>query len=179
MIKNNFFLFLFILIFINKSLCANNIGTINIEYILKNNIEYKEFLETLNKQSDNFKITLAELESDILKEKELIINEKLFLSDDQYNKRVNEYNILLNEFDKKVQDSDIFLTSNLDKNKNILISKIIEITKNISIEKGYDLIFSENNYFISSNSVDISNLVIQILAENKLNLKIFKKEELF
>ena len=178
MIKYKFFFFILIFLFSN-SLFANNIGTINIEYILKNNDEYNKFLKSLNAESEQFKNKLSIFEQKILNEKTSITNEKLFLSEVEYNERVSKYNLSLQEFDKKIKNFDNFLSANLDRNKNALINKIIEMSKKLSVEKGYDLIFSENNYFISSNSIDISDLIINNLNPIKLNLRMYTQEELF
>ena len=58
-------LFTFTFVFISIPLYANNLATINIEYIIENNIEFQNFLNNLNEEQN--------LMNDIFKKKKITI----------------------------------------------------------------------------------------------------------
>ena len=58
-------LFTFTFFFISVPLYANNLATINIEYIIENNIEFQNFLNNLNEEQN--------LMNDIFKKKKFTI----------------------------------------------------------------------------------------------------------
>ena len=61
---------------------------------------------------------------------------------------------------------------NIDKNKEIVINEIIEITKTLSRNNNFDIILNEDQYFLASDDVDISKQIIEILNKKKLNLEV-------
>ena len=63
---------------------------------------------------------------------------------------------------------------NIEKNKEIVINEIIEITKMLSRDKNFDIILNEDQYFLASDGVDISNQIIEILNKKKLNLEVIE-----
>ena len=59
----------------------------------------------------------------------------------------------------------------IESNKDIILAKILEILKEISIKNQYDIILSEDNYFIASDNIDISEIVIKKLNSISTELK--------
>ena len=59
----------------------------------------------------------------------------------------------------------------IERNKDIILAKILEILKEISIKNQYDIILSEDNYFIASDNIDISEIVIKKLNSISTELK--------
>ena len=172
-------LFTFSFVFISIPLYANNLATINIEYIIENNIEFQNFLNNLNKEQ--------KLMNDIFKKKNLQLeNEKKEIEDLQLILNTQEINIKNNLFIKKVEEFnaeikqfDYYINKNIEINQNIIINKIIKIASDISNSQNIDIVFDETNFFISSDKINISKLVIeQLTLENEPYL-ITPKEDLF
>ena len=61
---------------------------------------------------------------------------------------------------------------NMERNKEVVISEIIEITKVLSRNKNFDIILNEDQYFLASDNIDISKQIIEILNKKKLNLEV-------
>ena len=172
-------LFTFTFVFISTPLYANNLATINIEYIIEKNIEFQNFLNNLNEEQ--------ELMNDIFKKKNLQLeNEKKEIEDLQLILNTQEINIKNNLFIKKVEEFnaeikqfDYYINKNIEINQNIIINKIIKIASDISNSQKIDIVFDETNFFISSDKINISKLVIeQLTLENETYL-ITPKEDLF
>ena len=172
-------LFTFTFVFISAPLYGNNLATINIAYIIEKNIEFQNFLNNLNEEQ--------ELMNDIFKKKNLQLeNEKKEIEDLQLILNTQEINIKNNLFIKKVEEFnaeikqfDYYINKNIEINQNIIINKIIKIASNISNLKNIDIVFDETNFFISSDKIDISNLVIEQLTLEKETYLITPKEDLF
>ena len=90
-------LFTFSFVFIVSPLYANNLATINIEYIIQKNIEFQNFLNNLNEEQN--------LMNDIFKKKNLQLeNEKKEIEDLKLILNTQEINIKNNLFIKKVEE---------------------------------------------------------------------------
>ena len=53
-----------------------------------------------------------------------------------------------------------------------MINEIIIITKELSLKNNFDIIFNEDQYFLASDNIDVSNQIIELLNKKKLDLKI-------
>ena len=92
------FIFFILIVFTSLNLASQNIATINIQYLIDNNNQYKETIEKMKssqkKYSNKLEIKEKELEnffSDIQNSK-LILNEsKINIQIDQYNKELNKF----------------------------------------------------------------------------------------
>lgn len=172
-------LFTFTFFLISAPLYANNLATINIEYIIEKNIEFQNFLNNLNEEQ--------KLMNDIFKKKNLQLeNEKKEIEDLQLILNTQEINIKNNLFIKKVEEFnaeikqfDYYINKNIEINQNIIINKIIKIASDISNSQNIDIVFDETNFFISSDKIDISKLVIEQLTLEKETYLITPKEDLF
>jgi len=179
LIKKYFFLFFFSF-FINYNLAiASNIATINLEYILKNNIQYNSFLNLLDDKKNILQNEISNYNQKIDELKKSIDDESIFLNEEEINNRINYYNSEYEKFQLLIQSHEIFLSKNIDLNKQLVLDQIIKITQKISIDEKFDIIFSESNYFMSNNLIDISENIIKQLNNFDLKLKLYSKEEIF
>ena len=155
---------------------AQKIATIELSYIFQNIKEYQLLLDELeNFKKDNYdKLKLEE--ENLIQLKKEIQDQKVILSDQEYNKQITEYKELGDIFTKKVDTINIYLQENIEYNEKILLEEISKIVTNIISDANISLVFNENQYFISSVDLDISNLVIDELNKKKLNLKIIENK---
>jgi len=178
------FIKLFSFVLIITPLYANNLttinlATINISYIIEENIEFQNFLNILKDEqkimNDIFKQRnlLLENEQKEIEDLQLILNtQEINIKNDLFIKKVEEFNTEIKQF-------DYYINKNIEANQNIIIDKIIKIATDISNSQNIDVIFDENNFFMASDKIDISNLVIEQLLLDKEIYPIIPKEELF
>ena len=166
-------LIIFIIFFVfPTNLLAINIATINIAYILEKSSSYNNFLEELAKKKSELQNKLDIKENDLTKLKQEIDNSKLIINEDELNLMISNYNGKLQILDKEVKKINLFFSKNIEINKNIIIKQIISYIENISSKSDIDIILTEDQYFMSSKKIDISNQIINLLNENIIVLKI-------
>ena len=71
-------------------------------------------------------------------------------------------------FEKKVINLNNYLKENIEINENEVLKEIVNIIKKISMENGIDIVFSDEQYFLSSDSIDVSVQIYNSI--NNLNL---------
>jgi len=117
---------------------------------------------------------LLEDENELIEKKNKIEESKIIFSESEYNQQIEDYNILANLFKEKFGEFNNHINMNIEKNKEIVINEIIEITKILSRNKNFDIILNEDQYFLASDDVDISKQIIEILNKKKLELKVIE-----
>ena len=154
------------------NLLAINIATINIAYILDKSTSYNNFLDELAKKKSELQNKLDIKEKDLTKLKQEIDNSKLIINEDELNLMISNYNGQLQILDKEVKKINLFFSKNIEINKNIIIKQIISYIENISIKSEIDIVLTEDQYFMSSKKIDISNQIINLLNDDIIILKI-------
>ena len=169
--KKKFIIFIIFFVF-PTNLSAINISTINIAYILEKSISYNNFLVELDKKKLELQNTLELKEQDLTKLKQEIDNSKLIINEDELNLMINNYNDQFKILDQEVKKINLFFSKNIEVNKNIIIKQIISYIEDISIKSNIDIILTEDQYFMSSKKIDISNQIINLLNDDIIILKI-------
>ena len=164
---------IFVIFFVfPTNLSAINISTINIAYILEKSISYNNFLDELDKKKLELQNTLQLKEQDLTKLKQEIDNSKLIVNEDELNLMISNYNSQFKILDQEVKKINLFFSKNIEVNKNIVIKQIISYIEDISIKSNIDIILTEDQYFMSSKKIDISNQIINLLNNDIIILKI-------
>ncbi len=165
--------FFFIIFFLfSVKLSAINLATINIAYILEKSISYNNFLDELSNKKSELQNTLNVKEKDLEELKNEIDNSKLIVSEDELNLMISNYNNQLNKLDQEVKKINIFFSNNIEINKNLIIKQIISYIENISNKSKIDVVLTEDQYFMSSKKIDISNEIIDLINKEIILLKI-------
>ena len=167
-----FLSFFFIFILLSTNTYAEKIATFKLSYIIDNVEEYIKLQDQLNNYKDKIFNELKKEEEDLILQKNKIEDSKLFLTDLEYEKKIKEFNILSDKFKSKIDKYNNILKLNIEKNEKKISDEIANIVKDISINQNIDLVFADNQYFISSMDIDISDLIIQDLNKRELNLEI-------
>ena len=166
-------LIIFIIFFVfPTNLLAINIATINIAYILEKSASYNNFLDELTKKKSELQNKLDIKEKDLTKLKQEIDNSKLIINENELNLMISNYNGQLQILDQEVKKINLFFSKNIEINKNIIIKQIINFIENISNKSDIDIILTEDQYFMSSKKIDISNQIINLLNDDIIELKI-------
>ena len=164
MIKN-FFLFFIIVIF-NSSTYSANIRVIDFQKIIENNKNISLLYEQINKDQINHKEKFRKEELDLQNELERIEKLNLILDPAELAKEVEIYNKKLSYFNQKIENFNLHYEMQINNFKNKIINITFEILKKYSEENKIDLILDSNNYILSSNSINITDLI-----KNQVNKK--------
>ncbi len=166
----------FIIIFIiSTNLFAINLATINIAYILENSDSYNNFLNELSNKKSELQNELNIKEKDLENLKQEIDNSKLIVSDDELNIMISKYNDQFGILDEEVKKINLFFSKNIEFNKNIIIKQIITYIETISTKSDIDIVLTEEQYFMSSKNIDISNEIINLINTDLIVLKIINE----
>ena len=136
--------------------------------------EYKIFLDQLTGLRTNEENELKKEENKLLKFKQDINESINIYSKDEVDKKINKYNILLNEYRSKVEQFNIYIDKNLNYNRSLALDKIASIVTSIARVQNIDLILESQNYFLTSDNIDLSNEVILKLSEKKFSFEIIE-----
>jgi len=147
--------------FTNASISKENIGFVNVDYLIQNSNIGKKLLANINdkdkKNLDNLKKKnqiLQDLESSIKKKKNVI-------SDEAYNKEVIDFKKKFQEFSKEknkiVQEFNIFKKKEI---KNIF-KKINPIINDYMEENSVNLLFDSKNIFMGEKKLNLTEDILK------------------
>ena len=145
---------------------------IKLSYLIENSNAYINFIENLEVKKKSFYDILVQDEKILKERKAEIENSKLILNDEEINNLASIYNEDLKVYQKKVEKYNYFVNNNIDTNQKMLIQEIIQIVKEISLEKNFSIILNEDQYFLSSENIDISKIVLNKLNNKSINLEL-------
>ena len=165
----------FILCILSSTIFAEGISTIKLSYLIENSTEYQFFIEKLELKKQTLFKYLQEDEKNLEDRKIEIDESKLLLSEQEYNKLITIFNEEVKFYQDKIEKYNVLLEKNININQKKIIDEIYLLVKDISINNKIDLVLNEDQYFISSESNDISQLVLNKLNNKKLNLEIINE----
>ena len=160
-------IFIFFILY-SSNVYSSNIAVINLEFIFNEINQYKIFIEKVELYKKKTESNLKIKEKELINQNKEIESSSLILNDKEMNQLIETYQLNLSNFQKNINKHNLVINSNIDKQKNYILNEIANICKKVSLEKNFDIILTQNNYFLSSEKIDISNIVIDEL--NKLNL---------
>ena len=88
---------------------------------------------------------------------------------------ISNYNGQLQILDQEVKKINLFFSKNIEFNKNIIIKQIITYIETISTKSDIDIVLTEEQYFMSSKNIDISNEIINLINTDLIVLKIINE----
>ena len=94
------------------------------------------------------------------------------MNEEEYSKLLENFNNDTNIYMSKINHYENYLNMNMNENEKKILKIISEIVEKYSKQNSIDLIFNEDQYFISSSSIDISDIVIEKLNDQKIDFKI-------
>ena len=164
---NILLIFLFIIFTTNSY--ATTIRVIDLQKIIDNNKILNELFNLIENDQTNhrekFKKQEIELESELQRINEL----KLILDNVELEKEINGYNEKLQNFNQEIEKFNIHYENQINTLKNKIINNTLELLKKYSLDNQIDLILDSNNYILSSNSINITDLILE--QSYQLNLE--------
>ena len=149
---------------------SHNLASININYIYDKSLVYNNFLKDLSTYKLNLEKEIKLLENKLLEDQKSIEENQLILNNDEITKLTNQYQIDFEKISNMVKNINDNISQNIRTNQNIINKQIILISQNIAKENNIDLIIESKDYFISSDQIDISNKIIELL--NNIDFKL-------
>lgn len=116
--------------------------------------DQKPFLIKFKEEEETLKIKLSEIDQ-----------LKLILNNEELQKEIDIYNDLLNKLNIKVDSFNSHYDNQINKLKNIIITNILKILEAYSFKNEIDLILDSNNYILSNNLINITDLILSDLNE--------------
>jgi len=98
----------------------------------------------------------------------------LILEPSELEKEINNYNLKLNNFNETIENFNVHYDKQINNLKNKIINIILDILKEYSEDNKIDLILDSNNYILSSNSIDITSLIIDKVNKKKIEISFEK-----
>ena len=166
------FLFFVFFCLYSYNLYAINIATFQFSKILDNSIQYNKFNNELNIFKDKIFFDLKKDEETLIIQSNKIKDSKVILNESEYEKKISEFNTEKIIFESKVEKYNNYIQSNIEYNENIILNEISVIVKDIVIDNKIDLVFSDNQFYLSADNIDISDIIINKLNQKNLQLKL-------
>ena len=169
--KRILIVFTIFFVLLSQSIQSQKIAVINLEYIINNSNQYQEIIKKILKAQELKKNYFEKEEKTIKSKQNEIENSKLILSKDEFKSKVDEYNKILSNFKDSIDEFNFHYDNQISKIRNQILEKIVKLLEKYAIENKIDLIFDNKNYIISSNSIDITDIILKELDTIDLNLQ--------
>ena len=155
---------------------STNVVVIDINSLINNSKHFLEILEKINSSQDEYKDKFKNVEQNLYKKKEELENLKLILNEDEFNLKKNEYYNEVTIFENNVANFNSHYEKEIINIKNKIFSKISELIQSYATENQIDLILDKNQYLISAEKINISEIIFLELNELTIELEFAKYE---
>ena len=167
-------LYFFVFFFISNISNATNIRVIDLNSVIENNLSLVSLYENIKSDQtifkDEFQAEENKLQQDFAKLEEL----KLILDTEELSSEINSYNDKLNNFNLRIDKFNSHYDNQILKLKDEILNLTIDTLKKYSTDNEIDLILDSNNYILSSNSINITDIILE--ETNKIRIE-FKFEK--
>ena len=168
-------LLLFFIIYIfSTSAFSNNIRVLDFQKVIENNDSLIILYKQITKDQEFYNLEFENEEVNLQNEFDRIEKLNLILEPLELEKEIEKYNKKLNNFNKKIDKFNLHYERQINELKNKIINSILEILKKYSLDNNIDLILDSNNYILSSNSINITDLIIELSNEKKIEMNFEK-----
>ena len=150
---------IFIIISFSTNAFSTNIRVLDFQHIIENNINISILYDKIDKDQIFHKENFKKEELNLKNELERIEKLKLILESAELEKEIENYNNQLNNFNDKIQKFNLHYEVQINNFKNRIVNIILEILKQYSEDNKIDLILDSNNYVLSSNSINITDII--------------------
>ena len=156
----------FIFFFFTFNAFATNIRVIDFQKIIENNKNLSILYEQIDKDQSVHKNVFKNEELILQNEFERIEELNLILEPNELEKEIEIYNQKLKKLNDNIEKFNLHYELQINNLKNKIINVILEVLKKYSEDNQIDLVLDSKNYILSSNSINITNLI-----ENQVNKK--------
>ena len=150
---------IFIIISFSTNALSTNIKVLDFQHIIENNINISILYDKIDKDQIFHKENFKKEELNLKNELDRIEKLKLILESAELEKEIENYNNQLNNFNDKIQKFNLHYELQINNLKNRIVNVILEILKQYSEDNKIDLVLDSNNYVLSSNSINITDII--------------------
>ncbi len=171
-----FYIFLLTFFVFTSNAYSNNVVVIDINYLINNSKHFIEISEKINNSQQEYKSKFINIEQNLYKKKEELENLKLILNEDEFDIKKNLYYNEVANFENDVANFNNHFEKEIINIKNVIFLKISELIQNYATINKIDLILDKNQYLISSDKINISEVIFLELEESIIDLEFTKYE---
>ena len=164
------FLLTFIIIIYSSSVFSTHIRVLDIQKVIESNTSLFLLYEKIEKDQSVHKTKFNNEESILESEFKRIEELNLILEPSVLEKEIENYNIKLNSFNETIKNFNLHYDKQINNLKNKIVGIILDELKKYSEDNKIDLILDSNNYILSSNAINITDLILDQV--NKKNIEI-------
>ena len=170
------YIFFITSLFFASNVYSANVVVIDVNFLINNSKHFIEISKKINFSQQEYKNNLKNIEQNLYKKKEELENLKLIVNDEEFNIKKNEYYNEVANFENDVANFNNHYEKEIINIKNIIFSKISELIQNYAEENQIDLILDKNQYLISSDKINISEVIFLELEQSIIDLEFTKYE---
>ena len=168
------FFFIFIFFFFSSSAFSTNIRVLDFQSIIESNPNLFLLYEKIEKDQEIHKEKFNNQEFNLETEFKRIEKLNLILEPSELEKEIGNYNIKLNNFNDTISNFNLHYEKQINSLKNNIINIILDVLKKYSEDSKIDLILDSNNYILSSNSINITDLIKDQVNKQKIEISFEK-----
>jgi len=163
-----------IIIFFSPNAFSTNIRVLDFQKIIENNNSLLILYEKIDNDQEIHNEKFSKEELNLQNELKRIEKLNLILDPAELEKEIENYNKKLNNFNLIIQKYNSHYELQVNNLKNNIINLILEELKKYSAENKIDLILDSKNYILSSNSINITDLIKDIINKKNIEIKFEK-----
>ena len=169
--------YIIIFLFINTfslNIFSQTIAVVNVQSLIDNNEIYQKTVNDIEINQEKYLRDFNIIENELITKLNEIEESKLILSEEEINKRIEDYNNQLSQFSTMIEKFNFHYENEIIKIRETILKEILKLLEKYALENSVDLILDSTTYLIASNSLDIT---VDISGElEKLNLNLEYKD---
>ena len=166
--------FLIIILFLSHKAFSANIRVIDFQKIIESNNNFSLMYSEINKDQKTHNSLFKKEELTLQNELERIEQLNLILEPDELEKEIEKYNESLKNFNVKIEKFNLHYDQQINNLKNKIIKITLEILKKYSEDNNIDLVLDSTNYILSSNSINITDIILNQVNNTKIEINFEK-----
>ena len=164
----------FIIILFCSSAFSTNIRVLDFQQVIESNPSLFLLYEKIEKDQETHKENFNNKELNLESEFKRIEKLNLILDPSELEKEIENYNLKLNNFNETIKNFNLHYDKQINNLKNKIINIILDDLKKYSEDYKIDLILDSNNYILSSNSINITDLIMDQVNKQKIEISFEK-----
>ena len=163
-----------IIIIFSSSAFSTNIRVLDFQHVIESNSNLLLLFEKIEKDQEAHKERFNEEELKLESEFQRIEKLNLILEPSELQKEIENYNLKLNNFNDTIKNFNLHYDKQINNLKNKIINIILDVLKKYSEDYKIDLILDSNNYILSSNSINITDSIMDQVNKQKIEISFEK-----
>ena len=161
--KKIFILVFFLNLFASLCFANQNIVFLDLDFIFNNSNLGKKILSNLEQINKNINSNINDEQKILIEKENNIKSSKNILSEEEFKKKVAEFNRELNNFNMNKQKLILSFNSNRDLEVNNFIKKINPLIQDYMEKNSIDLVLEKKNVFIGNSKYDITIIILELI----------------